>query len=168
MSDFIGRTGTRRAAAEMIGTVQGPPRITADVTVLLAGHTPAHGRALRATLEAGRMRVCGVATDLASTIDATRRKLPDLCLLDSELAGAGYADVGPILDAGPGVRVVILDGYASDAELLDAVAVGAAGHLPRDLHPAALTAALYDAVAGRPAFPRRVETVLAARLHARR
>ena len=113
------------------------------------------------------MTVCGVVADLASTIETARRERPDVCLLDAALAGAGYSRVAPILDAATGVRVVILDGSASDAKLLDAVTAGAAGHLRRDLHPAALIAALHDAVAGLPAFPRRLEALLAAAVYAR-
>jgi DNA-binding NarL/FixJ family response regulator len=138
------------------------------VTVLLAGHAPARGRALRATLEADQMTVCGEAADLPTAIAAATRERPDLCLLDAALAGRGYSQVAPILDAARGVRVVILDGSAGDAELLDAVSMGAAGHLPRNLAAAAMTAALRDVLAGHPAFPRRVEALLAAALHARR
>jgi DNA-binding NarL/FixJ family response regulator len=138
------------------------------VTVLLAGHAPARGRALRATLEADQMTVCGEAADLATAIATATCERPDLCLLDAALAGRGYSQVAPILDAARGVRVVILDGSAGDAELLDAVNMGAAGHLPRNLAAAAMTAALRDVLAGHPAFPRRVEALLAAALHARR
>ena len=138
------------------------------MTVLLAGHPPARAHALGATLEAGGMTVCGKAADLAGTIAAAAWERPDLCLLDAALAGPGYTQVAPILDAARGLRVVILDGAAGDAELLDAISVGAAGHLPRDLHAGAMTAALRDVLAGHPAFPRRVEALLAAELRPRR
>jgi DNA-binding NarL/FixJ family response regulator len=134
--------------------------------VLLAGHAPARAQALRAVLEENAMSVCGEVADLASTVAAVAHERPDLCLLDAALAGGGYARVAAVLAAARGVRVVLLDGAAGDAELLDAVAVGAAGHLPRDLHAAALMAALRDVLAGRPAFPRRLEPLLAATLRA--
>jgi DNA-binding NarL/FixJ family response regulator len=140
------------------------PTTRAAATVLLAGHAPAPAQTLVAALEAEGMTVCGKAADLAGTIAAATRERPDLCLLDAALAGRGYSSVAPILDAVRGLRVVILDGAAGDAELLDAVSVGAAGHLPRDLHAGAMTAALRDVLAGHPAFPRRVEALLAARL----
>ena len=114
------------------------------------------------------MTVCGEAADLPTVLAAATRERPDLCLLDAALAGRGYSAVAPILDAARGVRVVILDGSVGDAELLNAVSMGAAGHLPRDLAAAAMTAALRDVLAGRPAFPRRVEPLLAAALQARR
>jgi len=135
---------------------------------LLAGHAPADGRALRATLEAEQMAVCGVVADFAELIAAAKREQPDLCLLDAALAGRGYSQVAPILAATQGLRVVIMHGSASDTELLDAVTVGAAGHLPREMRATALTAALRDVLAGRPAFPRRVEALLVGALHPRR
>jgi DNA-binding NarL/FixJ family response regulator len=134
------------------------------VSVLLAGHALESDAAVRATLEADRMTVCGSAADLPGAIAAASRARPDLCLLDAALAGARYSHVPSILAAAPPMRVVILDGFAGDAELLDAVSVGAAGHLPQHLPAAALSAALRDVLAGRPAFPRRVEALLAAAL----
>jgi DNA-binding NarL/FixJ family response regulator len=136
------------------------------VSILLVGEALASAPSVRAALDAERMTVCGVAVDVKGAIGAARLEHPDLCLLEAALAGARYAHVPLILGAAPEVRVVILDGVAGDAELLDAVAVGAAGHLPQDLHPAAMSAALRDALAGRPAFPRRVEALLAAALRA--
>jgi DNA-binding NarL/FixJ family response regulator len=139
----------------------------ASASVLLAGHSPARSHTLSALLDADGMPACREVVDIASTVAAASQDRPDLCLLDAAIAGAGYANVTAILEAAPGMRVVILAGSAGDRELLDAVAVGAAGHLPRDLHPAALTAALHDVLGGRPAFPRRVEALLTAALQER-
>ena len=136
------------------------------VSILLVGEALASDPSVGAALEADRMTVCGVAVDVRGAITAARLERPDLCLLEGALAGARYEHVRLILGAAPEVRVVILDGVAGDAELLDAVAVGAAGLLPQDLPPAAMRAALRDALAGRPAFPRRVEALLAAALRA--
>jgi DNA-binding NarL/FixJ family response regulator len=140
--------------------------VEATPSVLLAGHAPARARALRAALEKDAMSVCEEA-DLPGTIAAIRRGRPDVCLLDAGLAGRGYAQVAAILAARPRTRVVVLDGSVGDDALLDAVEVGAAGHLPRDLDAARLTAALRDVMAGKVAFPRRVEALLAGALQAR-
>lgn len=143
------------------------PTTRPAVSVLLAGHAPPRARALRAVLEAEAISVCAEAADLPSTIARAAQDRPDLCLLDAVLAGGGYTHVRTILEAARGVRVVILDGAAGDVELLDAVAVGAVGHLPRDIHAHKLTAALRDVLEGRPAFPRRLEALLISALYAR-
>lgn len=137
-------------------------------SVLLAGHSPARARSLRALLEADGLSVCREATDVAGAVAAAASDRPDVCLIDAGLAGSGYANVTTIRESARGVRVVILAGSATDGELLDAVAVGALGHLSRDLQPAALTAALRDVLGDRPAFPRRLEALLTAALQGRR
>jgi DNA-binding NarL/FixJ family response regulator len=122
---------------------------------------------LRATLEAAAMSVCAEAQDSETSIAAAVHHRPDVCLVDAALAGERCGHVSAILDAARGVRVVILGHAPSDAELLDAVAAGACGHLPRDLRASRLTAAVRDVLAGRPAFPRRLEALLAAALYRR-
>ena len=152
----------------MISGMDASRTIKSAPKVLLAGHAQERCRSLRAVLEADGMTVCDPVADLAGAVAASARERPDLCLLDAGAAGAGYAGVEAILGAAPGVHVVITDGSASDAELLEAVAVGASGHLRRDLHAAALTGALRDVLAGRSAFPRRLEPLVAAALRAPR
>jgi DNA-binding NarL/FixJ family response regulator len=136
-------------------------------SVLLAGHARAQAHALRTLLETDGMSVCDEVADLQSTVDRAARARPDICLLDATVAGARYEHVAAIRKAARGVRVVIFGGRPSDTELLDAVAAGAAGHLRRDLHAAGLIAALRDVLAGRPAFPRRLEALLADALYGR-
>jgi DNA-binding NarL/FixJ family response regulator len=144
-----------------------PDSPPARLRVLLAGHGRGARAALRATLEQGDLAVCGEVEDVAGAVAAVARERPDVCLLDGVIPGGAPNGAAAIVRAAPLVRVVILAASASDAELLDAVAAGASGHLRTDLQACRLIAALRDVAAGRPAFPRRLEAVLVAALHDR-
>jgi DNA-binding NarL/FixJ family response regulator len=134
--------------------------VTSHPTVLLAGHGHAGRARLRASLRHGGLTACGEADDSAGAVAAAARARPDICLLDAAMTGGPSHAAAAILRAAPDVRVVILAASATDAELLDAVAAGACGHVPADLDAHALTGVLRDVLAGRPAFPRRLDVLL--------
>jgi DNA-binding NarL/FixJ family response regulator len=132
--------------------------------VLIADPSPASRSALRATLERRGLAVCGELADLPSAVDAAARRHPDVCLLDAAIAGRAFEAVDEIRNAAPDTRVVMLSTSSSDEELLEAVAAGASGHLAKGISSRALGAALDDLLAGRSAFPRRLERLLIAAL----
>jgi DNA-binding NarL/FixJ family response regulator len=134
--------------------------VTHAPRVLLAVHEPGVRAHLRTALRDGGLSVCGEAADGATAVALAAHERPDICLLDGAMAGAATA----VLRSGPGVRVVIVAASASDDDLLAAVAAGASGHLPADLQPRTLIAALHDVLAGRPGFPRRLDALLVAEL----
>ena len=119
---------------------------------------------LRAKLHEGGFAVCAEADEVARAAAVAAREQPDVCLLDGAVAGGADAAITAMRRAAPLVPVVILARCASDAELLEAVAAGARGHLREDLRPPELVGALADVLAGRPAFPRRLEALLVAAL----
>jgi DNA-binding NarL/FixJ family response regulator len=130
--------------------------------VLVADPDDAGRAAVRATLEQAGA-VYSEAKDLPRALADLRRERPDACLIEPGLAAGAVA---AILEAAPGLPVIVLSVCPTDADLLAAVAAGASGHLRKDLGAHALAAAIGDVVAGRRAFPRRVETLLAAGLRA--
>ncbi len=70
---------------------------------------------------------------------------PDVVLLDLVMpAGDGVGAIRGLLDAVPGVRVVVLTSFADDAQIFAATAAGAAGYLLKDIDPEALAVAIRD------------------------
>jgi DNA-binding NarL/FixJ family response regulator len=136
----------------------------ARLRVLIADPSPVSRSALRATLEWRELPVCGELADLPGAVDAAAGRHPDVCLLDAAIAGRAFEGVDKIRRAAPDTQVVILSASPSDEELLEAAAAGASGHLAKGISSRALAAALDDLVAGRSAFPRRLDTLLIAAL----
>jgi DNA-binding NarL/FixJ family response regulator len=140
---------------------------TRQLRVLIADPARAARSALRAVLERRGILVCADVEDVKSAVEAAARERPDVCLVDSAVAGRRCRGLQPILSAAPQTRVVLLSNSSSDEDLLDAVIAGASGHLAKTISSRALDAALRDVVSGRSAFPRRLDGLLAAALHTR-
>jgi hypothetical protein len=83
-----------------------------------------------------------------------RQHQPDVVLMDLRMPGAGgLAAIRQLPADQPGVRVVVLTTYDSDADILPAVEAGAAGYLLKDTPRDTLVGAIFAAARG--------ETVLA-------
>jgi DNA-binding NarL/FixJ family response regulator len=112
------------------------------------------------------MLVCGEATDAPGAVSAAlRQPRPDLCLIDHAAPLDAVALTADISASASQVAVVLLGWDGTDSMLLDAVAAGASGYLAGDCDSPRLIAALQDVAAGRPAFPRRLATLLIDRLN---
>jgi DNA-binding NarL/FixJ family response regulator len=96
------------------------------------------------------------ATALAIVVDGRS----DLCLIVDELPLNGPATTAALGARAPGVPVVLLGDRPTDAKLLAAVTAGAAGYLDADAAGGRLTVVLSGVLAGLPAFPRRLTTLL--------
>jgi DNA-binding NarL/FixJ family response regulator len=120
--------------------------------------------ALCRRLEGSGIVVCAEAPDGVDALRVAADKRPDLCVVAT---GAGFDALG-LVDAvneqAPGVRVVLVGAEPDDEALLAAVDAGASGYLSSAMDSSRLAAALRDVVANRPAFPRRLGTLLIARL----
>jgi DNA-binding NarL/FixJ family response regulator len=127
--------------------------------LIVAGDAGASAR-LRARLQADGMVACGEAADQATALAIVLDVRPDLCLVVDELPLNGPAATAALGDRAPEVPVVLLGDGPTDAKLLAAVTAGAAGYLDGDVAGERLTAALFDVLAGLPAFPRRLTTLL--------
>lgn len=130
------------------------------VRVLIADDHPPTRAGVRAALERGEFVVCAEAADAMEAIDLAMRERPDVCLLDIHMPGDGIHAAETISRSVPEAAVVMLTVSRSDADLFDALRVGASGYLLKDIDPERLPAALRGALNGEAALPRS----LAARL----
>ena len=118
-------------------------------------------RALRDAMSDGGFTVVGQAADLSQTVGLATRCAPDVILLDAGLPpDGGLVAMQTLTAVAPDARVVMLAPADGDDAALLAVAEGAAGYLPRDIHLGALARAVGGVMAGEGAISR----VMAARL----
>lgn len=100
------------------------------------------------------LEVVGEAADGAEALGVVDRVDPEVVLMDLRMPGVdGARATELILAAHPGVRVVVLTTYETDADILRAVEAGATGYLLKDTPRQDLVEAVRAAARG--------ETVLA-------
>ena len=142
--------------------------MTDGIRVLIADDHPPTRAGVRIALERGGFVVCAEAPDGASAIAAARRERPDVCLLDIHMPGDGIRAAETIARELPETAVVMLTVSRSDADLFDALRVGACGYLLKDIDPARLPLALYGVLDGEAALPRRLVALLIEEFRERR
>jgi DNA-binding NarL/FixJ family response regulator len=133
------------------------------IDVLIVDDHPALRTGLRQVLEAtGELRVVGAARDGEEGVRLAAATRPAVVLMDLELPlldGAGATRA--ILDADPGVRVVVLTSFGDRPRILEALAAGAVGYLLKDAEPEEIVRAVRAAAAGdAPLDPRAAREVL--------
>jgi DNA-binding NarL/FixJ family response regulator len=138
------------------------------VRVLIADDHPPTRAGVRAALERGDFVVCAEAVDAMEAIDLAMRERPDVCLLDIHMPGDGIHAAEAIARAVPEAAVVMLTVSRSDADLFDALRVGASGYLLKDIDPVRLPLALNGVLSGEAALPRRLVTLLIEEFRERR
>jgi DNA-binding NarL/FixJ family response regulator len=131
------------------------PAGSGPVRVLVADDHPVVRAGLRALLSAEPgLAVVAEAGSGEETVLMARQHRPDVVLMDLRMPGAGgLAAIRQLSADQPGVRVVVLTTYDSDADILPAVEAGAAGYLLKDTPRDTLVGAIFAAARG--------ETVLA-------
>jgi DNA-binding NarL/FixJ family response regulator len=131
------------------------PAGSGPVRVLVADDHPVVRAGLRALLSAEPgLAVVAEAGSGEETVVMARQHHPDVVLMDLRMPGAGgLAAIRQLSADQPGVRVVVLTTYDSDADILPAVEAGAAGYLLKDTPRDTLVGAIFAAARG--------ETVLA-------
>ena len=131
------------------------PAGSGPVRVLVADDHPVVRAGLRALLSAEPgLAVVAEAGSGEETVLMARQHQPDVVLMDLRMPGAGgLAAIRQLSADQPGVRVVVLTTYDSDADILPAVEAGAAGYLLKDTPRDTLVGAIFAAARG--------ETVLA-------
>jgi DNA-binding NarL/FixJ family response regulator len=125
------------------------------ITVLLVDDHPVVRAGLRGMLEAEPdLDVVGEAGSGAEAVALARAVRPDVILMDLRMPGTdGVWATERILAETKRSKVVVLTTYETDADILRAVAAGAAGYLLKDATRAELAGAIRAAARG--------ETVLA-------
>lgn len=93
--------------------------------------------------------VVAEATNGAEAVDAVARDCPDIVLMDLQMPIMGGVEAIRRIRSMPGAPpVLVLTTYDSDAQILGAIEVGAAGYLLKDAPRETLFASVRSAVAG--------------------
>ena len=138
------------------------------IRVLIADDHPPTRAGVRLALERDNFVVCAEAADAAAAVTLARSERPDVCLVDINMPGEGIRAAEAIANELPETAVVMLTVSRSDADLFDALRVGASGYLLKDIDPGRLPLALRGVLAGEAALPRHLVTLLIEEFRERR
>jgi DNA-binding NarL/FixJ family response regulator len=141
---------------------------SAPLRVLIADDHPPTRAGVRAALSGGDFEVCAEAGDGPTAVEAAVRETPDVCLMDIHMPGNGIEATEEIVRRLPDTAVVMLTVSRSDADLFDALRVGARGYLLKDTDPARLPHALKGVLEGEAALPRRLVALVIEEFRERR
>ena len=113
--------------------------------------------AIRQALAAPDLVVVGEAATAEAALDAIPDLDPDLVLIDVDLPGmSGLQLLRELRPRLPNAAFVMLSVSSNQADVLEAVRLGAAGYLTKDLDSAALQRAVRGIRSGDLAMPRRL------------
>lgn len=95
------------------------------------------------------IEIVGDAASISEAIDAAAEHEPDVIILDLDLPSSpGTAAIRTLLDHAPSARVIALTRFPDDAQLVNALRLGASAYLPGDSASGELAAAVRTAAAG--------------------
>jgi len=122
------------------------------IQVLIADDHELVRRGLRQTIAAeADMQLAGEARTGREAVELAAATRPDVALLDVQMPVLdGIAAAAEIHAAQPGVAVVMLTSFGSDAQLHAALRAGVTGYLLKDISGDELVAAIRGAAAGQP------------------
>lgn len=133
--------------------------------LLLADDNTLYRHGLRRLLEQHGFEVVGEASNGASAIRLARELMPDVTVMDLNMAGTDGAEAArAIVEEDPGARVLIVTITASDEEVLDALLAGACGLMLKDAPATEIVAGVRAAAAGDAIISPAVATRLVERL----
>jgi DNA-binding NarL/FixJ family response regulator len=96
------------------------------------------------------MEVVAEAANAMEGVHLARELRPDIVLLDIGLPGCSGLDaIGPVLEASPKSKILILSTHDNQAYLRLALAAGAAGYVAKEASASELTQAIRTVAAGR-------------------
>ncbi|HEX6675818.1 MAG TPA: response regulator transcription factor [Actinomycetes bacterium] len=109
---------------------------------------------VRGDLEAsGRAVVVAEASDGGEAIERAREVMPELVLMDLNLPTVrGVEAIRRIVEESPHVKVLVLSASGEEADVLEAVKVGASGYLLKSATAAEVAEAVTRVRAGEPVF----------------
>ena len=124
------------------------------VRVMVVDDHPVWRDGVRGDLEAsGRAVVVAEASDGGEAIERAREVMPELVLMDLNLPTVrGVEAIRRIVEESPHVKVLVLSASAEEADVLEAVKVGASGYLLKSATAAELAEAVTRVRAGEPVF----------------
>ena len=125
--------------------------------IILVDDHPLVRAAVSQALSSPDIAIVGEAGNYRDALEMTERLRPDLVLLDLDLPGrSGLEFLRDIRPRYPDARVVVLTVSAADRDLLEAVRLGAAGYLTKDITGDALLTAVRAAQRGELLLPDRL------------
>src|SRR6266511_1020131 len=144
--------GCRSPRTEMMSTevsVSDEP-----VRVMVVDDHPVWRDGVRGDLEAsGRAVVVAEAADGGEAIERAREVMPELVLMDLNLPTVrGVEAIRRIVEESPHVKVLVLSASGEEADVLEAVKVGASGYLLKSATAGELAEAVARVRAGEPVF----------------
>lgn len=138
------------------------------IRVLVADdHPVVRGGIVALLLTAADVEVVGEAADGLEAVELASRLSPDLVLMDLRMPGIdGDQATARILAAQPGIRVVILTTYETDASILTAIEAGASGYLLKAAPQEELLAGIRSVSRGEVALAPSIAAMLVKRVKA--
>ena len=124
------------------------------VRVMVVDDHPVWRDGVRSDLEAsGRAVVVAEAADGGEAIERAREVMPELVLMDLNLPTVrGVEAIRRIVEESPHVKVLVLSASGEEADVLEAVKVGASGYLLKSATAAEVAEAVTRVRAGEPVF----------------
>jgi two-component system nitrate/nitrite response regulator NarL len=124
-----------------------PPR---RIRVYLADDHPLFLEGMaRAVRGRDGLELVGTARNGLDALDDLRREQPDVAVVDLRMSALdGGALVARATDQGVRTRILLLSGYVDDDVVYDALALGAAGYLTKDLDRDEILQAVVTAASG--------------------
>ena len=110
------------------------------------------------------LEVVGAVGDGEAAVALCLEQRPDVALMDLSMPGMGGAEATRrIVEAAPGVQVVVLTSFMDRERIVDALNAGAVGYLLKDTEPEELLRGIHTAARGEsPLDPRAARTMLGA------
>ena len=124
------------------------------VRVLVVDDHPVWRDGVRTDLDSsGRAVVVAEAHDGGEAIEQARETMPDVVLMDLNLPTVRGVDaIRRIVEESPHVKVLVLSASGEEADVLEAVKVGASGYLLKSATAGELAEAVARVRAGEPVF----------------
>jgi DNA-binding NarL/FixJ family response regulator len=127
---------------------------TEAIRVMVVDDHPVWRDGIRADLEAsGIATVVGEASDGGEAIELAREHMPDVVLMDLRLPTVSGVDATRrIVDEAPHIKILIVSASGEEADVLEAVQVGAAGYILKSERGVDVVDAVRRVHAGEPVF----------------
>src|SRR5579864_177573 len=146
----VGKKRTVWAAKYRIVLKESQTSENSTLRVVIVDNHPLILAGIRAVLDdADGFEVVGAATHVEDVVPLIDRTLPDVVLLDLQVAGSdGLEMLGKIHSRHPDLRVIALSAEDSLEKIQVALARGAAGYIVKTINPTDLAPAIRQAVEG--------------------
>lgn len=127
---------------------------TDAIRVMVADDHPIWRDGVRADLErSGMAVVVGEASDGGEAIEKAREAMPEVILMDLRMPTVTGVDaIRRIVEDAPHVKIIVLSVSAEEADVLEAVKVGASGYLLKSATSDEIVEAVRRASDGEPVF----------------